>query len=103
LVQRILIRENRDRDRLAKDIDYIHDTLETFGGNLPAIREHWQTKVRTALHTKAARLVERTAEEYFREVNDSVREAARVATGRSLTPEMIREVCAFGWQKIFCA
>ena len=101
LVQKILIHEKRDRDRRAKDILYIHDTIETFGGNLAAIREQWQTNVQPALHANAARGVERAAEEYFREVNDTIREAARIAPGRSLTPEMVRELCEFGWQQIF--
>ena len=83
------------------DVLYIHDTIETFGGNLAAIREHWQTDLQPALHAKAARVVERAAEEYFREVNDTIREAARVATVRNLTPEMVRELCAYGWQQIF--
>jgi hypothetical protein len=86
LVQKILIHEKRDRDRRAKDILYIHDTIETFGGNLAAIREQWQTNVQPALHAKAARVVKRAAEESFHEVNDTIREAARIATGRSLTP-----------------
>jgi len=84
-------------------LEAIHDTLETFGGNFAAIREHWQINVRPALHAKATHVVERTAEEYFREVDDTTREAARIATGRNLTPEMVREVCAFGWQQIFSA
>jgi hypothetical protein len=103
LVQKILIHEKRDRDRRAKDILYIHDTIETFGGNLAAIREQWQANVRPALHAKAARVVERAAEVYFREVDDTTREAARIATGRNLTPAMVRELCAFGWQQIFNA
>lgn len=103
LVQKILIHEKRDRNRQAKDILYIHDTIETFGGNLAALSEQWQTKVRPALHAKAARVIQRAAEEYFREVDDKTREAARTATGRNLTPEMVREVCAFGWQQIFSA
>jgi hypothetical protein len=103
LVQKILIHERRDRDKRAKDILYIHDTIETFGGNLAAIREHWQTNVRPALHAKAVDAVERAAEQYFSDVNDDIREAAHIATGRNLTPEMVREVCAFGWQQIFSA
>ena len=55
LVQKILIHEKRDRDRRAKDILYIHDAIETFGGNLAAIREQWQTNVRPSLHAKATR------------------------------------------------
>jgi hypothetical protein len=50
-----------------------------------------------------ARLVERAAEEYFREVDNTIREAARIASGRNLTPEMMRELCVFGWQQIFSA
>jgi hypothetical protein len=101
LGQKILIHEKRDLDRRAKDILYIHDTIETFGSNLAAIREQWQTNVLPALHAKAARVLEHVAEEYFREVNDTIREAARIATGRNLTPEMVRELCAYGWQQIF--
>jgi Nucleotidyltransferase len=101
LVQKILIREKRNRDKRAKDIPYIHDTIEIFGGSLAAIREHWLTSVRPALHAKAARLVEGVGEEYFQDVEDTIREAARIAVGRNLTPEMVRELCAFGWQQIF--
>ena len=101
LAQKILIYEKRNRDKRAKDILYIHDTIETFGGNLAAIRERWQTNVRPALHAKAARLVEHAAEEYFREVDDAIRDAARIAIGRNLTPELVRELCALGWQQIF--
>ncbi|MFZ0394860.1 MAG: GSU2403 family nucleotidyltransferase fold protein [Terracidiphilus sp.] len=103
LVQKIMIQDTRDRDKRAKDILYIHDTIETFGSNLAAIRELWQTSVTPALHANAARVVERAVEECFGEVDDTIREAARIATGRNLTPEMVRELCAFGWQQIFSA
>jgi hypothetical protein len=101
LVQKILIHEKRSGDKRAKDILYIHDSIETFSGNLEAIREQWKKNVRPVLHAKAARLVERAVEEYFREVDNPIREAARIATGRNLTPEMVRELCAYGWQQIF--
>lgn len=77
LVQKILIHEKRDPDKRAKNVLYIHDTIETFGGNLAATREQWQTSIRLALHAKVARLVERAAEEYFHEIDDTIREAAR--------------------------
>lgn len=101
LVQKILIHSRRTRNKRAKDILYIHDTIETFGANLPAIREQWEKSIRPALHASGARQVERAAEKHFGEVDDSIRETARMATGRNLTPEMIREVCEFGWQQIF--
>ena len=101
LVQKILIQEKRSRDKRAKDILYLHDTIETFGSNLGAIREEWETTVRPALHPNAVRLVERAADVYFREVTDTIREAARIAVGRNLTPEMLRELCAYGWEQAF--
>lgn len=101
LAQKILIRDKRNLAKRAKDALYIHDTIETFGGNLPAIRNEWESNVRPALHANAVRQVEGAQHAYFREVDDTLREAARVATGRNLTPEMVREVCGYGWQQIF--
>lgn len=101
LAQKILIHGKRDRTDRAKDVLYIHDTIETFGRNLPAIREEWKMKVRPALHARAARQVEHAGIAFFRETNDTIREAALIGTGRNLSPEMVREVCIYGWQQIF--
>jgi len=101
LAQKILIRDKRNLGKRAKDALYIHDTIETFGGNLLAIRNEWESNVRTALHANAVRQVERAREAYFQEVDDTLREAARIATGRNLTSEMVREVCSYGWQQVF--
>jgi hypothetical protein len=101
LAQKILIRGKRNLAKRAKDALYIHDTIETFGGNLPAIRNEWESNVRLALHANAMRQVEGAANKHFQEVDDTLREAARIATGRNLTPEMVREVCGYGWRQIF--
>jgi hypothetical protein len=101
LVQKILIHDKRNQAKRAKDVLYIHDTIETFGENLAAIRKQGETNVRPALHPSAARRVERAAEEQFRVVNDTIREATRIATHRNLTPEMVLELCRYGWQQIF--
>lgn len=101
LAQKILIHDRRDPEDKAKDILYIHDTIETFGGNLPAICEAWQTIVKPALHARASREVEDAATTYFEQVDDSIREAARMAVGRNLTPERLREVCSYGWVQMF--
>jgi hypothetical protein len=101
LVQKILTRNKRNQAKRARDVLYIHDTIETFGESLAAIRKQWETNVRPALHANAARRVERAAEEYFRIVDDTTREAARIATGRNLTTVMVLELCRYGWQQIF--
>jgi len=101
LAQKILIHTKRDRADKAKDILYIHDTIETFGGNLPAVREAWEVSVKPALHIKASREIEDAAKVYFQQVGDTIREAARIAAGRDLTPERIRQVCSYGWTQMF--
>ena len=103
LVQKILIHEKRDHAKRAKDILYIHDTIETFGGNLAAIHDQWQSTVRPTLHENLLRQINCAGDKYFLAVNDTLRESARIATGRNLTPEMIREVCWYGWRQIFAA
>jgi hypothetical protein len=101
LAQKILIHDKRDREDKAKDILYIHDTIETFGGNLPIVRRAWESNVKPALHVRASREVEGAAGAHFREIDDTIREAARIAPGRDLTPEMVREVCSYGWLQVF--
>lgn len=101
LAQKILIHDRRNRADKAKDILYIHDTIETFGGNLSMIREEWEGNVKPKLHLRASREVAGAAESHFQEVTDTIREAARIATDRNLTPEMVREVCNYGWHQMF--
>jgi hypothetical protein len=101
LVQKILIHDKRNRDKRAKDVLYVHDTIETFGGNLASLREQWETSVGPTLHANAVRVVEHAAEIYFGGIDDTIRDSARVATGRNLTPEMVQELCAYGWDQIF--
>ena len=61
LAQKMLIHGKRSRADRAKDILYIHDTIETFGGNLPTIREDWERSIKPRLHPKAARIRPRCA------------------------------------------
>jgi hypothetical protein len=101
LVQKVLIHQKRDPADRAKDVLYIHDTIETFGGALAAIRQEWESNSKLGLHANAIREVEKAAEVLFSEVDDSIRRAARIAAGRNLTPESIREVCSYGWNQLF--
>jgi hypothetical protein len=50
LVQKVLIHSKRDpRDR-AKDILYMHDTLDVFGSRLVELRADWETRISPQLH-----------------------------------------------------
>jgi hypothetical protein len=101
LAQKLLVyRQRAPRDR-AKDVLYIHDTLEVFAPNLSRIREQWLRDVKPHLHPRASRIVERAEETHFSRVDDVIRNAARAAAGRSLSPERIAHACRTGWGEIF--
>jgi hypothetical protein len=68
---------------------------------LAAIRSEWENNVRPDLPARATRLLQQAAVTLFAEVNDTIREAALIDKGRSLTPERIREVCSYGWKQVF--
>ena len=101
LAQKVLVHTKRNRSERAKDILYIHDTLETFGARIVDLRSEWTNKIRSRLHARSVRLVEYAADTLFGAISDSVREASRVAHGRTLSPESIREVCSFGFKQVF--
>jgi hypothetical protein len=101
LAHKVLIHKKRSREKVAKDVLYIHDTLEIFGARLADLHCEWQEQVRLLLHPRAVRTVERGREKLFGEMNDFVREAARMAGGRKLTPETIRGACHYGLEQVF--
>lgn len=103
LAHKLLIHAKRPRSKLAKDILYIHDTLETFGGRLDDLRDEWTTRLKPEVPARNLRGIERGSETLFGEMNDSVREAARIAvsSGRPLSPEAILEVGSVGLKEIF--
>ncbi|MCI0626547.1 MAG: nucleotidyltransferase domain-containing protein [Acidobacteria bacterium] len=101
LAHKLLIHSKRNPVKFAKDILYIHDTLETFGGHLEELQAEWFDRVRPQLHQRSARVVERGADALFGDVTDMMRRAARIASGRALSPELMQEVCLLGLKRIF--
>ncbi len=101
LAHKVLIHTRRARAKFAKDILYIHDTLETFGGRLDDLHSEWVERVRPEMHKRSVGIVERGAGTLFGEMNDSVRQAALIAGARKLSPEKILEVCNLGLRKVF--
>jgi len=101
LAHKILIHSTRTRQEFAKDILYIHDTLETFGAQLEELKAEWNRKVKRRVHAKSFRKIERAAADLFSEVTDEIREAARIDATRNLSPEAVRERCNFGLRQIF--
>ena len=101
LAQKLLVYPKRNRSERAKDILYIHDTLETFGARIAALRENWSNQIRPRVHATSLRVIERATETLFGALSDPVRQASRIAQPRTVTPEGIREVCALGLARIF--
>lgn len=101
LAQKVLIHHMRGVNDQAKDILYIHDTLQVFGSRLDDLRNEWKERVRPCLHPKAARTVETAHSWIFGELTDVIRLASSTAPGRRLIPEALRASCEYGFQQIF--
>jgi len=101
LAQKLLIYSKRSRSDRAKDILYIHDTLEVFGARLDELCAAWGTCVAPQLHQRHAAKLRKAPAVLFGDVSDEIRLAATMATGRILTPEALRETCQFGLQQVF--
>jgi hypothetical protein len=101
IAHKLLIQSRRPPNERAKDILYIHDTIEVFGGSLDRLREEWQGKIRQHLHRNNLRMIETVIDSQFLHVTDVVREAALMAAGRTLSPQQIISVCQAGLTRIF--
>jgi hypothetical protein len=102
LAHKVLIHNKRARGKGAKDILYIHDTLEIFGARLGDLSREWNTHVKPQIHPRGVRKIERAAIDLFGELSDDLREAAQMAGPRKLSPEAVRERCSFGLKQLFC-
>jgi Nucleotidyltransferase len=101
LAQKILIHEQRDyRDR-AKDLLYTHDTIEVFSETLDELQELFRDAVAPKLHPRRVAELEWAADRLFGKVEDTIREAARMATGRRLTAERLVETAHAGLKEVF--
>ena len=100
LAQKILIHSRRGGEKRAKDILYIHDTLEVFGAQLAELHAQWRSRIAPRLHRNHVQVVRKTPDRVFGEITDSIRDAAIIAAGRDLTPESVRDACQFGLQQL---
>jgi hypothetical protein len=101
LAQKVLIQGKREREDRAKDILYMHDTLEVFGARLQEMRALWRNVVARKLHARSATKVSRASEFLFGELSDDIRRAAEISTDRALSPEAIRAACRYGFTEVF--
>jgi hypothetical protein len=102
IVQKLIICDRRDKEQLAKDVLYIHDTIELFGANLEALNDLWRKSVCPHLHRKPAANVHAAVATIFPGVTDTIRDASQIAraAGRIVPPQDIRRVCNLGLEVI---
>ena len=101
LAHKVLIHNKRTRSKFAKDVLYIHDTLEIFGARLEDLNRAWRTEVKPQIHPNAVKKIQRAPADLFGEINDAIRDAARMTEARKLSAEGVRERCNFGLARIF--
>lgn len=89
VAHKLLVLDRRKPEDRAKDILYIHDTIELFADALTELNALWQGVVRPGLSAKNALLIQKVAQEQFNEVTDLARTASLIATGRNMTPEAL--------------
>jgi hypothetical protein len=103
IAQKLLIHAERERQHRAKDVLYVHDTIEVFGNSLDIIKTMWCEELKPRLQDSVATKVGRAAAEMFSGLTDPIREAAEISrsVGRDLRPSDIRSVCDAGVKSIF--
>ena len=101
LAQKILIHSERSHGDRAKDILYVHDTVETFSGNLPELRGIFANEIQGRIHARRVAELTSAAGRLFGGINDTVRESVLMAGGRNLNPEALLETCRAGLKEIF--
>jgi hypothetical protein len=99
LVQKLLIHDRRKAADKAKDVLYMHDTIELFAGSLGALHETWNASVAPTLGRAATNVARSQADALFSSVNDTVREAALIAAPR-LSPGGLQEACKAGFERL---
>jgi hypothetical protein len=101
LAQKILIHDQRSPNDKAKDMLYIHDTIEGFSENLEELRQIFRKDIGPHLHPRRVAELEQASEMLFGKVNDAVREATLMATGRTMSPERLARTAQVGVKEIF--
>lgn len=101
LAQKILIHEQRDHRDKAKDLLYMHDTVEVFSENLEQLRHIFRKDVVPHLHPRRLTELEQAGDKLFGKVDDAIREASLMATGRRLSSDRLAETALAGLAEIF--
>jgi hypothetical protein len=101
LAQKVLIHRKRSRDDRAKDILYMHDTLEVFGARLPELQQLWRNIVAPQLKPRGVSTVSKASQFLFGKLTDDVRRAAAISAERAISSEALSAACRRGFSQVF--
>jgi len=101
LAQKALTHQKRSQRKCAKDVLYMHDTLDVFSARLAQLRDEWTNRIAPELPPSSTSKVRTAATRLFGGTSDTIREAARLTVERNLSPDALRQACRLGFQKIF--
>ncbi|MDN7178000.1 nucleotidyltransferase domain-containing protein [Caballeronia sp. SEWSISQ10-4 2] len=100
MVQKLLIREDRIREKRAQDVLYIYDAMYIFNG---AIEDDlipiWKSLDGT-LTVAQRKSVRAGVKALFTNVNDIIREAVRIPTDRRIEPDDMLKLCQNGFGEL---
>lgn len=99
MVQKFLIKQDRSRRKQAQDLLYIHDTIQLFGQQLPDFQLSWEKTVGPAL-AGARETVLKECKESFKNVTDTLREAASIPQDRKISAEEMHATCRYAFSEI---
>lgn len=100
IVQKLLVLFDRKPDKRPGDLLYIYDTIETFSTSIDELALLWQAHIAPVMSKRAIKRLAKTIDAVFGEMNDMVRDAARLAAHRHIDPEVMRRVCKAGLDQI---
>lgn len=100
IVQKFLIQKDRPAAKQAQDVLYVYDTIELFGALLEEFHETWKRSISPALGERLSNTVLTLSKSTFLNVNDMIRDAARIPQDRKLSPEQIQQTCQLAFEII---
>lgn len=101
IAHKLLVLERRKKEDRAKDLLYVHDTIELFAENLDELRDLWTKAVRPTLSLNQISRLNSVMEAELGHVTDLARAAALAATARGLSPLSLLETARHGAMSIF--
>ncbi|CAG9164301.1 GSU2403 family nucleotidyltransferase fold protein [Cupriavidus pampae] len=101
IAQKLLIHENRKKEKRPQDVLYIYDTLELFGARVEVLTTTWKKVIVPLYPEREVAKVIDARRQVFSKVTDTLREAARIPSDRTLEPDDMLGLCSELLDEIF--